>query len=336
VERRGPQSITDALRNVRIKDLIFNLIMLRSKKMTSKLKGKKPGMSDPGKTKGLIFGEAGVGKTWFTLSFPRPFFIDTEGGADLRHYQERLKAADGAYLGPEDGACDFDFILEQMRALATENHPYKTLIIDSITKVFQTMIANESERLGDRDQFGASKKPAVGRMRRLINWATKLDMNIWFVAHEIPIWGTNPKTGQREEIGRGPDVWDKLVYELDLGLRVTRRGKEYPALAAVHKSRLLGFPLADTFPLEYAEFAARYGKDYIEADTKTITLASSDQVAEIKRLAEIMNITDEQRDKILTKASADNWNELTTEQAADTIAWLKGKITGNGNGKGGN
>jgi hypothetical protein len=58
---------------------------------TSKLKAKAPTEVKPGKTKALVFGKSGVGKTWFTLTFPAPYYIDTEGGADLRHYRERLQ-----------------------------------------------------------------------------------------------------------------------------------------------------------------------------------------------------------------------------------------------------
>lgn len=291
----------------------------------SKLKAKQPESVQPGKTKALIFGASGVGKTWFTLTFPNPYYIDTEGGADLKHYQDRLKAAGGAYLGPQDGSLDFQTVIEQMQALATEKHPYKTLIVDSITKLYQTTIANEAERLGDKDAFGASKKPAIAWMRRLVNWTMKLDMNVWFVAHDAAEWGVDSKTGQRTEVGRIADVWDKLIYELDLTLNAVKRGPS--RVAIVRKSRLLGFPDADTFPLEYADFATRYGKDFIEADSKTITLASEAQVAEIVRLVTLLKVAPEECEKVLTKAGADEWNELTTEQAAKTIEWLKKKIS---------
>jgi len=294
----------------------------------AKLKAKSPDAVEPGKTKGLIFGASGVGKTWFALSFPNPYYIDTEGGASLRHYQERLKAAGGAYLGPEDGALDFSCIIEQMQALATEPHGYKTLIIDSITKVFQVAIANEAERLGDKDVFGASKKPAIAQMRRIVNWAMKLDMNIWFVAHEGVEWGVNPKTQQREEIGKIPDTWEKLMYELHLCMRVIRRGREFPALGIVAKSRLTGFPLFDTFPLEYGEFAQRYGKDYIEAATKRITLATPEQVADIKRLVDLLRVSAEDQEKVLTKEGAESWEEVTTERAEYMLAKLNKKLTG--------
>lgn len=274
----------------------------------------------------MIFGASGVGKTWFTLTFPRPFYIDTEGGADLRHYQERLKDAGGWYLGVDDGALDFATVIEQMESLATEKHQFKTLIIDSVTKLFQTTIANEAGRLGDKDAFGASKKPAIAWMRRLVNWTAKLDMNVWFVAHDAAEWGLNLKTGQREEVGRVPDVWDKLIYELDLTLHAQKRGTS--RVAVVRKSRLLGFPDLETFPLEYADFASRYGKDFIESDTKPIVLATPEQVAEITRLLGIVKVSESEVEKVLTKAGADGWNELSTEQAAATVAWLSKKIQG--------
>lgn len=288
------------------------------------LKAKAPELIQPGKTKAMLYGVSGVGKTWFTLSFPTPYYIDTEGGADLRHYQDRLKAAHGVYMGPEDGSLDFGTVIEQMQALATKEHAYKTLIIDSITKLYQTAIANEAERLGDKDAFGASKKPAIASMRRLVNWAMRLDMNIWFVAHEITEWGT--VNGQRQEIGKVPDCWDKLVYELDLTLRMIKTGND--RLAVVKKSRLTGFPDADTFPLNYEEFATRFGKDYIEAAPKTITLATPEQVTEIERLSGVIKLPADEAEKILDRAGASAWSELSEAQASKTITWLNNKIKG--------
>lgn len=292
--------------------------------MASKLKARSPELIQPGKIKGVIFGASGVGKTWFVSSFPKPFLFDSEGGADLKHYQERLKAAGGGYMGPDDGTLDFKVLFEQMEALATEKHQYKTLVIDSITKLYLTAIADEQKRLGDKDAFGASKKPAVAHMRQLINWCNKLDMNVWFVAHEVAEWGMDAK-GNRVEIGKMPDVWDKLIYELDLGLHAQKRtgGR----VAFVRKSRLSGFPDSDCFPLEYSEFAERYGKDFIEADVKPVLLASAEQVGEIQRLISVVKVPESDIEKVLTKAQAESWYELTKEQAEATIKWLKVKLS---------
>lgn len=230
-------------------------------------------------------------------------------------------------MGPEDGALDFDVVKSQIQALATEKHPYKTLIIDSITKLFQITIASEQERLAEKDVFGASKKPAVAGMRRLVNWIGKLDMNVWFVAHEVAEWGD--VNGVRTEIGKNPDVWDKLVYELDLTIRAVRQGKAtFPAIGLVHKSRLTGFGLYDRFPLEYGDFATRYGKDIIEGDTTQITLASPEQVKEIVRLTDLFKVPKEEQEKVLQKASAEEWTEISVEQADLTIKWLNAKIGG--------
>lgn len=288
-----------------------------------KLKAKDPELVKPGKIKMMVFSKSGVGKTWLSMDFPKPFYVDSEGGARLGHYQDKLKMAGGGYFGVEDGALDFPTVLEQVQALATEKHPYQTLAFGSITKLFQTAIANEAERLGEKDAFGASKKPAIAFMRRLVNWIMRLDMNVLFEAHEAPEWGVNPRTGQREEIGQQPDTWDKLIYELDLTLRLEKRGNS--RIAVVRKSRLTGFPEGETFPLEYSEVGRRYGKDFIEAPTSQIVLATPEQVAEIKKLLEVVKVDPKDIEKIFSKANADSWEELTTEHAGVTINWLKKK-----------
>lgn len=290
-----------------------------------RLKVRDPETVKPGKIKMMVFSKSGVGKTWLSMDFPKPFYVDSEGGARLGHYQDKLKMAGGGYFGVEDGALDFPTVLEQVQALATEKHPYQTLAFGSITKLYQTAIANEAERLADKDVFGASKKPAIAFMRRLVNWIMRLDMNVLFEAHEVPEWGVNPKTGQREEVGQQPDTWDKLIYELDLTLRLERRGNS--RLAVVRKSRLVGFPEGETFPLEYSEVGRRYGKDFIEAPTSQIVLATPEQVSEIKKLLEVVKVDQKDIEKIFSKANADSWEELTTEHAGVTINWLKKKGT---------
>lgn len=289
----------------------------------SDLKAKDPTLTVPGKIKMMTFSKSGIGKTWLSMDFPHPYYIDSEGGARLEHYQKKLKEAHGAYLSIEDGACNFETVLNQVQALATEKHTYQTLAIP-ITKLYQSTIALEQERLGEKDVFGASKKPAIHNMRRLINWIQKLDMNVLFEAHETTEWGVNPKTGNREEIGNQPDAWEKLIYELDLTLRLEKRGNS--RYAVVRKSRLLGFPEGESFPLEYSEFAKRYGKDFIEGKVKQIVLASHDQVNEIVKLVEVLKIDEKDIAKIMSKANAENWAELTEYQAKTTITWLKKKM----------
>lgn len=293
-------------------------------KTRSRLKAVDPKAAEPSKPKILIFGKPGVGKTWGALDFPSVFYIDTEGGADLSHYTDKLKRSGGVYLGPDQGSLSFETVMEQVQALATEQHHYRTLVIDSISKLYNVEIANEAERLGDKDAFGASKKPAVGYMRRLTSWLQRIDMNVIMIAHEKSMWGLD-KGGQRSEIGVTFDCWDKLEYELHLCLNIIKAGPD--RLARIGKSRLTGFPEATTFPWSYEAFAERYGKDVIEKESKQIALATPDQIAEVTRLLDVVKLPEGTVDKWFQKAGVESWTEMDADKIDKCIVTLKEKIS---------
>lgn len=288
----------------------------------TKLKAKDPKQAEPSKPKILLFGKPGVGKTWWALDFPRVYYIDTEGGADLAHYTDKLKKSGGVYMGPDDGTQDFKVVVDEFKALATEPHDYNTVVVDSITKLYNVAIAMEAEKLGEKNAFGADKKPAIAGMRRLLNWVSKLDMNVIFIAHEKDEWGQT--NGERTQIGQTFDGWDKLEYELHLALRAFKAGESRSA--KVRKSRMLGFPDGETFPLTYQEFATRYGKDIIEKKATAITLASLEQVKEVLKLLEVVKIDDDEIVKWFNKAGAEKWEDFTAEQIDKCITHLKGKV----------
>jgi len=286
--------------------------------MASKLKAVKPAETKPGHLKSLIFGASGVGKTWLSLTFPKPYYIDVEGGARLGHYQARLLEVGGAYFGPEEGAGHFPTVIEQVLALATEQHDYKTLVIDSLTKLWNTTITEEARRLGDKDAFGASKKPAIQACRQLINAIDKLDMNVFLICHE------KNKYSDGEQRGVEEDAWDKLRYEIDLACQIVKQGPSRYAI--VSKSRLTGFLDGDRFLASYDEFASRYGKDHIEASAAPVVLATPEQLAEITRLLDIIKIDEDEISKWHTKAKATGFAEYKQEQAEAIIKHLKGKL----------
>ena len=225
-------------------------------------------------------------------------------------------------MGIEDGANDFQTVIGQFKALAQEKHDYKTVAIGSITKLYQTVIAQEADRLREKDVFGASKKPAIAMMRQLVQWITRLDMNVILEAHEIGEWAVIK--GERQEVGQVPDCWDKLIYELDLSLQIKKAGAA--RICQIRKSRLVGFPENESFPCNYHEFAARYGKDYIESETVSIELINSEQLQELNRLLSIFVLDEKEKARWLSKANANDWSELNTTQAAVAISWLKGKV----------
>ena len=292
----------------------------------TRLRAVPPKAAEPSKPKVLIFGKPGVGKTWFALTFPNVYYIDTEGGANLAHYTDKLEKAGGVYLGQEQGSNDFSVVLDQIKALATEEHPYKTLVIDSISHLFGSEIANEQERLADarkKDEYGASRKPAISYMRRIVNWLDRLDMNVIIVAQQRDEYGVTDK-GERGVIGETFDCWDKLEYILHLAFQAFNVGNAYKA--RVRKSRLVGFPKAEVFELSYDAFADRYGRDVIESAVHTVDLADAEQIAELNDLMERVNMPPDWLEKCLKKDKAEYVRELSRTAVAAMCKMLKERI----------
>ncbi len=238
----------------------------------SKLKGRDPATVEASKPKIVVYGPPGCGKTWASIEFPNVFYIDTEGGADLEHYRKKLKESGAAYFGPDDGSLDFPAVLDQVQALATEDHEYKTLVIDSLSKLYENQIVLTQEKMAKaniEDAFGASKKEAIGYMRRLTAWINKLDLNVVLIHHQKSQW----KDGK--EVGVTFAGWEKLEYELHLVLRIAKNGQDRRAY--IGKSRLAQFPDGENFPWSFAEFSKRYGADVIGRAAVKQNLATEEQ-----------------------------------------------------------
>lgn len=292
-------------------------------KRPSKLKAVSPTLIEPSHPKILIYGAPEAGKTYGSLGFPNAYYFDCEGGAVRDQYKKKLIASGGVYFGEDQGSKDFATVVNEIKTLATEEHPYKTLVIDSISKLHGTSVAREEERLGDKDGFGASKKPAISLTRQLISWIDKVDMNVILIAHEKAVWGKDSK-GNMTQIGTTFDAWEKLAYELDLCFQVIKTGDSRKAY--VKKSRLTEFPSGESFDWSYAEFANRYGKKILETEAKPVVLATVEQLAEAKRLLEIVKLSEtDKQDKWIAENSAE-FSDVEAVKMEKIITHLKGKI----------
>lgn len=295
-----------------------------------KLIGKEPGECKQSKPIILIYGDAKTGKTMFSLDFPMVYYIDTEGGASRSHYQEVLAKNGGAYVGPDQGSNSFDVVIGQVEALATTDHPYKTLVIDSYSKLFNTDVSCELQRFVDQGKyhggestFGAEKKNAIRLTTRLIRWFQKMDMNVILVCHEKEKWR------KQEVVGVTYDGWDKLKYELDLSFRTTVSGKKH--MAEVVHTRLNGggmsFPKGASFPLSFDEFAKRYGKDIIERSREEVlALASDEQIDRLNVLIDLTKTPVETQSKWKSKAAVDNWGQMDSVTIGKCINALEKKL----------
>lgn len=294
-----------------------------AKPRRGKLLAVAPDNVEPRKPKVLVYGPPGVGKTWASLDFPSVYYIDTEGGADLDHYRAKLRNSGGVYMGPDQGSLDFDVVIGQIQALATEHHPFKTVVLDSASKLWNVALSDEQEALGDKDAFGAYKKAPTRKFVSMIKWLSRLDMNAIIICHQKELWGLNDKK-QREVIGYTFDCQEKLNYDLHLELRIWKAGLS--RYATIGKSRLPSFPEGERFDWSYAEFAARYGRDVIEKEVELLHLATPEQLEELKRLLAIVKMDDGWDAKMWKAAGVESWEDMDADKLDKCLVHLKKRI----------
>lgn len=295
--------------------------------MASKLKGKSPELLQVEKPKVCIFGSWGVGKTWGMIDFPKCYIIDCEQGMTQPHYIEKLKRSGAAVMGVEDGSLDPSEVLNQIKLLATEDHPYETLVIDSISKLFKTVVGDKADELGDSDAFGASSKPGVALIRKITRLMSKIDMNVLTSAHEKEVYGMVAKsngTSVREVTGMAPDVHKDINHDLNLVIQVLKQGPR--RVFKPVKSRYENLPEGKMFNWDYDTFADLIGRDTIERKASKLSLADPKIVLELIRLADLLRLSDDELSKWHKKAKAEGFDEYTQSQAEGMLAWFQKKI----------
>lgn len=287
----------------------------------------KPEAVKPSKPKTLLSGPAKSHKSRFALQFPSTYYIDTESGITQQHYQDDLKQAGGVYMGPEQGSQDFTSVLDEIKWLHSNKHEFKTLVIDSMSKLANIGFAAEEARMTDAGQsieYGAHKKPTMRQIRRLVGLINQIDMNVLLICHSKDKWVGKGK--DRSVDGTTYDGWEKLEYELDLWIETKLLGSK--ASGTVRASRYKQFPMGNTLPLEYATFAQIYGKDIMEKVAEPIVPVSKDRLQEITNLLTLLRVSEEELDKWLKKLQAEELEDLTRENAEKLFGFLNDKIKG--------
>lgn len=133
-----------------------------------------------------FFGEGGMGKSTLAAMFPRPVFIRTEDGT------ASLAGNDEVMLFPLVSSSQE--VLDQIEALATQDHEFKTLVLDSITQL-GTLIEHEIVAADPKAKsinqagggYGAGYNTAAEKHRQVREWAGALayerGMNVIFIGH---------------------------------------------------------------------------------------------------------------------------------------------------------
>lgn len=278
------------------------------------LRAKKPEAIEK-RLKALFYGGAGVGKTTAAIQFPKPYLIDTEKGAENDQYTKLIQKAGGVVFQ----TTDFNDLMIEVKALLTEKHEYKTLIIDPLTTLYNDLL--DKSALKNGTDFGRHYSDANKQIKHLLNLLLRLDMNVIITSHAKNEYGQNMSV-----LGQTFDCYKKLDYLFDLVFEIQKRGKDRVAL--VKKSRIEKFPDAETFPFSYDDIAQRYGKEVLERDAIAQELAEEAQVKELVRLIDLIKVPEEISQKWLDKSSSEKWEEMPRDAIQKCIDHLKSKIQG--------
>lgn len=131
-----------------------------------------------------IFGEPGLGKTTLAATFPNPIFIMAEDG--LKSINPRPHSFPLIKNASE--------IFEQLKYLRSENHDYKTLVIDSISQLDSIFAAkiladDPSAKSFNSSHGGYGSAPSMlaakhGNVRKYCEALRKeKNMNVVFIGH---------------------------------------------------------------------------------------------------------------------------------------------------------
>ncbi len=278
------------------------------------LRGKKPETIQK-RLKAFFYGQAGVGKTTAAIQFPKPYLIDTERGAENDQYVKLLEKSGGAIFQ----TADFDEIIHEIKALLTEQHGYKTLVIDPLTIIYNDLLDQASKEVGT--EFGKHYGEAKKSMNHMFNLLLRLDMNVIITSHAKNEYGKDLSV-----LGQTYDCYKKLDYLFDLVFEIQKRGKS--RVGIVKKSRLESFKDGEQFPFSYEEIANKYGREVIERDAVAQVLATSDQIKEIKHLIELLKVPGDIYRKWLEKSSSEIFEEMPYDTIQKCIDHLNSKIKG--------
>lgn len=288
------------------------------------LRAKKPEVKEK-RLKLFVYGPAGVGKTIAALQFPNAYIIDSEKGTDF--YADLINKQNSARLQ----TLNPDEIREEVKALLTEKHQYKTLILDPITQVYNAIqekwsriFEKYAKNTKDKEvqdfgiRYWGKVKSDFKSLQRMI---IALDMNVIVTSHQKDVYGGNfNKVGVTFDSMRGDD------YLFDLVFRIEKRGEQ--RIAVTEKERAQ--PGMNKFPSEfewsYENFLKFYGKDIIEKEAVPVPMATEKEVLRVQELTQVVNVDETDINKWFTKAGVDAWEEMTKEQIEKCIQFLEKKI----------
>lgn len=172
-----------------------------------------------GKIKALIYGQAGMGKTTFAISSPKPLLFDFDNGVHRVNFHH-LKDVDTVQISSYQ---DFMDVLDN-----EDLTPYDTFVIDTGGKLLDYMgeyIVSKNPKMGRGNGMltlqGYGERKAT--FSALVKKISIMDKHIVFVAHR----DTKQEGDDTRYVPQfGGSNYDSLVTELDLVGYMEANGRE--------------------------------------------------------------------------------------------------------------
>jgi hypothetical protein len=233
----------------------------------------------------ILYGTPKIGKTTFCANIKNVLFLDFEDGSSnldvARVKREQLET--------------YDDVINTLNALATQEHEFKALVIDSATKleeIFQKQTGKEHGKEFSKIGFRRGEVRVASLwgdfLQRLDDLRDGLRMSIWIIGHDekLKIDEPNVETYQQFSIDVCKESlsvlkpWADAIFfaEEEVGTRektegFTKKVMTYRGDRLLHTGRspryLAGnrWNLPETMPFEWDAFAEEY-KQAIKQPTK--------------------------------------------------------------------
>lgn len=288
------------------------------------LKGKKPEAKEK-RLKMFLYGPAGVGKTTAALQFPNSYVIDMEKGTD--YYSDSINKSGSAVLQTVSA----EDIKTEIRSLLTEKHDYRTLIIDPVTQLYNSLQdkwtrifekhskadAAEIQDFGMR-YWGRVKAEYKSIQRMLLS----LDMNVIITSHQKDVYGAG-----MQKVGVGPDSMKGDSYVFDMVFRLDNVNGKRIAFTEKERAEIGKNRFPASFEWSYPNFLKFYGQQIIERQADPVAMATKEQVMEVVHLLDVVKVDDETVSDWFTRSDVDSWEEMSGERIQKCIDFLKNKIS---------